>query len=216
MDEPAARRAELLGQVETQLLPGEALREACWFTRVPGRRSAGEVLRAELNPLRVAEGLAWDAAGVTASTGPGVEWYQAARNGVLGGPPGSVGVGLDEQLPEPRIAQVLALTNRRVLVLRRQSGRPAGVEPPAGGGLRDRLSAAARQVRAAWDGPGPAARDQPLEVAWQVGVESLVRLDALPGGTIGRLALLFADGSWIVLGPPDAATALRMASSRAR
>ncbi|MEU8183757.1 hypothetical protein AB0B85_10280 [Micromonospora sp. NPDC049044] len=216
MDEQAARRAELLGQVAAVLAPGEALREACWFTRVPGRRTAGEVLRAELNPLRVAEGLAWDAAGVTASTGPGVQWYQAARNGVLGGPPGSVGVGLDELLPEPRIAQVLALTDRRVLVLRRQSTRPASAPPPAGGGLRDRLSAAARQVRAAWDGPGAAGRDVPLEVAWQVGVESLVRLDALPGGTIGRLALLFADGSWIVLGPPDAETALRMASSRAR
>ncbi|MFG2049737.1 hypothetical protein ACGFIW_20200 [Micromonospora sp. NPDC048935] len=215
MDEQAARRAELLAQVGAVLAPGETLREACWFTRVPGRRSAGEVFRAELNPLRVAEGLAWDAVGVTASTGPGVEWYQAARNGVLGGPPGSVGVGLDERLPEPTVAQVLALTDRRVLVLRRQGGRPAQTQPPAGGGLRDRLAAAANQVRAAWQGPGPVDRDVPLEVAWQVGLESLVRLDALPGGTIGRLALLFADGSWIVLGPPDAATAHRMASSRA-
>ncbi|MEH0845201.1 hypothetical protein V6U81_22695 [Micromonospora sp. CPCC 205711] len=212
MDEPAARRAELLGRVGALLAPGETLREACWFTRVPGRRSAGEVFRAELNPLRVAEGLAWDAAGVTASTGPGVEWYQAARNGVLGGPPGSVGVGLDEQLPEPTVAQVLALTDRRVLVLRRQGGRPAVTEP-SGGGLRDRLSAAARQVRAAWQGPGPVDRDAPLEVVWQVGRESVVRVDALPGGTIGRLALLFADGSWIVLGPPDDGTAQRMVSS---
>ncbi|PYC63341.1 hypothetical protein C7C45_32060 [Micromonospora arborensis] len=215
MDERAARQAELLAQVGARLAPGEALREACWFTRVPGRRSAGEVFRAEVNPLRVAEGLAWDAAGVTASTGPGIEWYQAARNGVLGGPPGSLGVELDEQLPEPRVAQVLALTNRRVLVLRRQGVRPTVTEPAPGGGLRDRLSAAARQVRAAWQGPSPADRDAPLEVAWQVGLEQLARIDALPGGTIGRLALLFADGSWIVLGPPDAATALRMAASRA-
>ncbi|GAB3959660.1 hypothetical protein [Micromonospora vulcania] len=214
MDEPAARRAELLARVRALVAPGETLRDACWFTRVPGRRSAGEVLRAELNPLRVAEGLVWEAAGATAATGPGVEWYQAARNGVLGGPPGSVGVGLDEQLPEPSVAQVVALTDRRVLVLRRQGGRPAVAEP-LGGGLRDRLSAAARQVRAAWQGPGPVDRDAPFEVVWQVSGDSVVRIDALPGGTIGRLALLFTDGSWIVLGPPDDATARRMASSRA-
>ncbi|MGC4814431.1 hypothetical protein ACLQ29_28200 [Micromonospora sp. DT228] len=215
MDEPAARRAKLLSQVEAVLAPGETLRDACWVARVPGRRSAGEVFRAEFNPLRVAEGLAGDAVGVTASTGPGVEWYEAARNGVLGGPPGSVGVGLDEQLPEPSVVRVLALTNRRVLVLRRHRARQVTTPPPAGGGLRDRLSAAASQVRAAWQGPGPVDRDAPLEVAWQVGAESLVRLDALPGGMIGRLALLFVDGSWIVLGPPDDTTALRMASSRA-
>ncbi|MEU8331726.1 hypothetical protein [Micromonospora sp. NPDC048839] len=213
MDEPAARRAELLTQVRAVLAPGETLREACWVGRVPGRRSAGEVFRAAFNPLRVAEGLAGDAVGVTASTGPEVEWYEAARNGVLGGPPGSLGVGLDEQLPEPSVVRVLALTHRRVLVLRR--ARPVGTRVPAAGGLRDRLSAAASQVRAAWQGPGPVDRDVPLEVAWQVGLESLVRLDALPGGMIGRLALLFVDGSWIVLGPPDSATALRMAASRA-
>ncbi|MEU7611581.1 hypothetical protein [Micromonospora sp. NPDC049204] len=214
MDESGARRAELLTQVRAVLAPGETLREACWVGRVPGRRSAGEVFRAAFNPLRVAEGLAGDAVGVTASTGPGVEWYEAARNGVLGGPPGSLAVGLDEQLPEPSVVRVLALTHRRVLVLRRRA-RPVGTQLAAGGGLRDRLSAAASQVRAAWQGPGPVDRHAPLEVAWQVGLESLVRLDALPGGMLGRLALLFVDGSWIVLGPPDSATALRMAAARA-
>lgn len=215
MQERAARRAELIAQVGRRLEPGESLRDAGWFTRVPGRRSAGEVLRAELNPLRLAEDAAWGAVGVTAGTGPGVDWYQQARNGVLGGPPGSTAVGLDERLPEPAVAQVLAVTDRRVLVLRRSVAAPPA--PTTGSGsLRERLTAAAQHVRAAWQGPGPAAREAPLEVCWQVGRDAVADAVALPAERSGRLAVRFRDGSWIVLGPSDDEETHRLVTALAR
>ncbi|MEU2611862.1 hypothetical protein ABZ570_09805 [Micromonospora sp. NPDC007271] len=213
MDERATRREQLLTRVAQALPPGETVREACWFSRVPGRRSAGEVLRAELNPARVVEGLAWDAVGMTASTGPDVAWYQAARGGVLGGAPGSAAAVLDGRLPEPAVVQVLAVTDRRMLVLAPRRVASDASPVAAAGGLRERLTAAARQVRAAWQGPGSAGPAAPLDLTWEIDRAGVARADAMPGNQLGRLALLFTDGSWIVVGPPDEEAARVMAAA---
>jgi hypothetical protein len=203
MDERATRRTQLLSRVARALAPGETVREACWFSRVPGRRSAGEVLRAELNPARVVEGLVWDAAGVSASTGPDVAWHEAARGGVLGGGPGSVAAALDGRLPAPEVVQVLAVTDRRLLVLAPRRAPSETLSVATARGLGGRLRTAAQQVRAAWQGPGSAGPTAPLDPVWEIPRTAVARAEAAPGNQVGRLVVLFTDGSWIVLGPPD-------------
>jgi hypothetical protein len=213
-DDPAARRAELLARVGDRMEPGESLREAVWFTRVPGRRTAGEILGAEFQPGRLVEDAAWGAVGATAGTGPGVDWYQQARGGVLAGPPGCVAVGLDAVLPDVSTAQVLVATDRRLLVLRRPAVvSPAGPVAAGPGGLLSRLHGAFEQVRAAWDGPAAGAAPHALEVCWQLPRSGLVRVDALPRRAAGRLALLFADRSWIVVGVATSGLAEQFAAA---
>jgi len=70
--DPIARRAaELRSRVQETLPPGETFVAGTWVSRATRRPGTGEVTRAELNPLRLAENVAAEAIGIgDPGTGP--------------------------------------------------------------------------------------------------------------------------------------------------
>jgi hypothetical protein len=92
--------AQVEARVREHLQPGETLRAAVWASRADGRTSVA-LTRAELSPFRFRRPV---------SDAPG------DRRGV-DGPPSSLAVGLDEHIRIVTDPRVLALTDRRLLVL---------------------------------------------------------------------------------------------------
>ncbi len=165
MDAHTAHDAQVETRVREHLQPGETFRAAVWASRVDGR-TAG-MTRAEMSPFRFRR---------TDPDGPG------ARRGVDGAP-SSLAVGLDEHIRLVTEPRVLALTDRRVMVLSR--GRRS---------WRDWLRPAA-----------PAAR--PLRLRWECPRAEL----ASAVEAAGRLRLTFTDGSGVTLLSPAAGLAAFLA-----
>jgi hypothetical protein len=120
---------QLREKVAEHLQPGEEFRAAVWASRADGRTSIS-VSRADMSPFRLRFRR-------PEPDGPG------ARRGVQGAP-SSLAVGLDEHIRIVTHPRVLALTDRRLLVLskRRALFRPAsGPVPP---------------LRLLWECPRPA------------------------------------------------------------
>jgi hypothetical protein len=153
--------AQLKERVGEHLHPGETFRALVWASRPDGRTSAS-VTRAEISPFRMRFRR-------PEPDGPG------ARRGVQGAPH-SLAVGLDEHIRIVTHPRVLALTDRRLLVL---SKRP--------GTWRDLLRPAS--------GPLP-----PLRLLWECPRKSL----ASATERAGQLRLTFTDGSTVALLTPAA------------
>ncbi len=119
MESGAERDAQAEAQVREHLQPGETFRAAVWVSRADGRASAG-LTRAEMSPFRFRRPVP-DAPG--------------ARRGVDGGP-GSLAVGLDQHIRIVTDPRVLALTDRRLLVLARRPGSWRRLFRPDPGSLR--------------------------------------------------------------------------------
>lgn len=92
-------------QLNEHLQPGETLRAAVWVSRVDGRTAVG-MTRAEMSPFRMRFRR-------PEPDGPG------ARRGVNGAPK-SLAVGLDQHIRIVTHPRLLALTDRRLLVLSRR------------------------------------------------------------------------------------------------
>jgi hypothetical protein len=105
VDSGAELDAQVEAHVRPHLQPGEAFRAAVWVSRADGRAPAG-LTRAEMSPFRFRRPVP-DAPG--------------ARRGVDGGPD-SLAVGLDQHIRIVTDPRILALTDRRLLVLARNSG----------------------------------------------------------------------------------------------
>ena len=161
MDSDAQRDARLEERVGEHLHPGETLRAAVWASRADGRTSVA-VTRAEMSPFRLRFRR-------PESAGP------AARRGVQG-PPGSLAVGLNEHIRIVTDPRVLALTDRRLLVLSKRLGPWRNLVRPA-------------------SGPAP-----PLRLLWECPRKEL----ASATEQAGRLRLAFTDGSAVTLLTPSA------------
>lgn len=144
-------------RVQDHLQPGEDLRAAVWASRPDGRASTG-VTRADMSPFRFRRPV---------SDSP------SARRGIHG-PPRSAAAGLGEHLRNVSDPRVLALTDRRVLLLAKRIGSWRDVFRP---------------------GTDPAA---PLDVRWECPREELE--SAAEEG--GRLRLTFTDRSAVSLLTP--------------
>jgi hypothetical protein len=151
--------AQLNDRVGEHLQPGENLRAAIWASRADGRTGAS-VTRAEVSPFRLKFRR-------PEPDGPG------ARRGVQGAP-SSLAVGLDEHIRIVTHPRVLALTDRRLMVLSKRGGlfRPAS-------------------------GPGV----PPLRLLWECPRKELRKSVEQEEG---RLRLTFTDGSAVVLLTPAA------------
>ncbi|WP_250031287.1 hypothetical protein [Paractinoplanes maris] len=150
------REAQLKTRVAELLPPGETFRAAIWVSRADGRPD-GPVTRAEISPWRFRR--------------PAAE----TRRGVNGAPR-SHAVALDEHIRTVNDPRVLALTDRRLLLL---SKRP--------GSWRDILRLTS--------GPLP-----PLRLRWECPRADLTASTEQGG----RLHLTFADRSAITLLTPTA------------
>ncbi|MET0418844.1 MAG: hypothetical protein ABW022_22745 [Actinoplanes sp.] len=159
MNTGAERDAQVEARVREHLQPGEAFRAAIWASRADGRTSAG-MSRAEVSPFRFRR---------PEPDGPG------ARRGVDGAP-GSRAVGLDEHIRIVTAPRVLALTDRRLLVLAKSRGSWRDRLRPATGGL------------------------PPLDLRWECPRADL----ASATEKAGRLRLTFTDGSGVTLLTPAA------------
>jgi hypothetical protein len=155
----AERDAQVEARVREHLQPGETFRAAVWASRADGRTSVG-MTRAEMSPFRFRRPV---------PDGPG------ARRGVNGSPR-SLAVGLDEHVSIVTDPRVLALTDRRLMVLAKRPGS-----------WRDRLRRAS--------GPVP-----PLRLRWECPRSEL----ASATEQAGRLRLTFVDGSSVTLLTPSA------------
>jgi hypothetical protein len=153
--------APLTEGVRQHLHSGETLRAVVLASRPDGRTSAG-MTRAEMSPFRLRFRR-------PEPDGPG------ARPGVQGSPR-SLAVGLDEHIRIVTHPRVLALTDRRLLVLSKR--------PRSWRGLLDRSSE-----------PAP-----PLRLLWECAREDL----ASAAERAGRLRLTFTDGSAVTLLTPAA------------
>jgi hypothetical protein len=153
--------AQLKERVGEHLHPGESFRALVWASRPDGRTSAS-VTRAEISPFRMRFRR-------PEPDGPG------ARRGVQGAPH-SLAVSLDEHIRIVTHPRVLALTDRRLLVL--SEGR---------GFWRDLFRPAS--------GPVP-----PLRLLWECPRESL----ASATERSGQLRLTFTDHSTVALLTPAA------------
>jgi hypothetical protein len=145
-------------RVREHLEPGEAFRAAVWASRADGRTPAG-LTRADVSPFRFRRSV---------PDGPG------ARRGVQGSPR-SLAVGLDEHIRIVTDPRVLALTDRRLLVLSKRLGS-----------WRDLLRR-------------PSDALPPLRLRWQCPRADLA--SATEQG--GRLRLTFTDGSAVTLLTPS-------------
>jgi hypothetical protein len=159
--QPRERDAQLKERVVEHLQPGETFRAFVWASRADGRTSVG-VTRAEMSPFRLRLRR-------PVSDGPG------ARLGVHGSPR-SLAVGLDEHIRIVTHPRVLALTDRRLLVLSKRLGSWRDLFRPA--------STPVPRLRLLWECP---------------------RKDlASATERAGRLRLTFTDGSAVVLLTPSA------------
>jgi hypothetical protein len=191
-DPVAARAAELRARVEERLHPGERFGHAIWVSRAPGRPSVGQIAADNLHPARLAEALAWEAIGVDEAA-TGSDPHRGDRRGVLGGPSGGAAGGLDAALPGSTIAVVLAVTDRRLVVLH----KPPSPQPPAG--FRSMLARARREVADLVRNQPTPEPVPPLRPVWEVGRGALAEGHA-DGGN--RLGLRFTDGSWVIVVTP--------------
>jgi hypothetical protein len=157
VDAGAERDMQMEARVRDHLQPGEAFRAAVWASRADGRTSA-RLTRAEVSPFRFRRSV---------PDGPG------ARRGVQGSPR-SLAVGLDEHIRIVTDPRVLALTDRRLLVLSKSLGS-----------WRDLVRRS---------GPLP-----PLRLRWQCPRADL----ASATEKAGRLRLTFTDGSAVTLLTPS-------------
>ena len=107
MSSDARGESQLDGRVAEHLHTGEALRAVVLVSRADGRTAVG-VSRGEMSPFRLRIRRA-------EVDGPG------ARRGVQGRPD-SLAVGLDEHIRIVTHPRVLALTERRLMVLRKRAG----------------------------------------------------------------------------------------------
>jgi hypothetical protein len=155
----AQRDAQLEARVREHLQPGETFRAAVWASRAD-ERSPVRVTRAEMSPFRFRKF---------------VPDSPSARRGVQGSP-GSLAAGLGEHIRLVTHPRVLALTDRRLIVL---SQRLAS--------WRDLLRPAS--------GPLP-----PLRMLWECARTDL----ASATEQAGRLRLTFTDGSAVTLLTPSA------------
>jgi hypothetical protein len=151
--------AQVEARVREYLQPGETFRAAVWVSRADERSPAG-LTRAEMSPLRFRRPV---------PDGPGV------RRGVNGAPR-SLAVGLDEHIRIVTEPRVLALTDRRLMVLSKRLGSWRDLFRPS-------------------SGPVP-----PLRLRWVC-----PRADLLSATErAGRLRLTFTDGSAVTLLTPTA------------
>ncbi len=162
MTTDAERDAQLQARVGEHLEPAEAFRAAVWVSRADGRAPV-KVTRAEMSPFRFRR---------PAPDGPG------ARRGV-DGPPRSLAVTLNEHIRIVTDPRVLALTDRRLLVL--SKGR---------GSWRDVLRRGSDTV-------------PPLRLRWECPRAELTSATAQDG----RLRLIFTDDSALTLLTPAAQVA---------
>jgi len=153
--------AALSDQVGQHLQPGETFRAAVLASRADGRTEAG-LTRAEMSPFRLRFRRPEPDA-------PG------ARRGVNGSPT-SLAVGLDQHIRIVTHPRVLALTDRRLLVLSKSLGSWRDVFRPA---------------------PGPPG---PLRLLWECPRTKLASATEREG----RLRLAFTDGSAVTLITPMA------------
>jgi hypothetical protein len=154
----AERDTQLQARVREHLQPGETFRAAVWASRADGRAPAA-MTRTELSPFRFRR---------RAPDGPG------ARRGVHGSP-SSLAVGLDEHIRIVTDPRVLALTDRRLMVLAKRPGSWRRLFRPAGGHL------------------------PPLRLRWQCPRADLTSATEQDG----RLRLTFTDGSTVSLLTPS-------------
>jgi hypothetical protein len=152
---------QLTERVREHLHPGETLRATVLASRADGRTSV-PVTRAELSPFRLRYRR-------PAPDGPG------ARRGVQGAP-GSLAVGLDEHIRIVTHPRMLALTDRRLLVLSKRLGPWRDLFRPASSPL------------------------PPLRLLWECPRKKL----ASATHKAGRLRLTFTDGSAVTLLTPAA------------
>ncbi len=143
-------------RVREHLQPGEPFRAAVWVSRADGRAPV-QVTRAEMSPFRFRKAT------------------PEVRSAVRGAPT-SRAAGLDEHMRTVTNPRVLALTDRRLLVLAKRS-RP----------WRERLKPVA---------PGL----PPLRLRWECPRTDL----ASATEEAGRLSLTFTDGSAVTLLTPTA------------
>jgi len=155
----AERDAQVEARVREHLRPGETFRAAVWVSRADGRTQAG-TSRAELSPWRFRRPVP-DAPG--------------ARRGVDGSPR-SLAVGLDEHIRTVSDPRVLALTDRRLLLLSKRLGSLRNLFRPV-------------------SDPVP-----PLHLRWECPRESLSSVTE----QAGRLRLTFTDRSAVTLLTPAA------------
>jgi hypothetical protein len=153
--------AQLKGRVGESLQPGETLRAVVWASRADGRTSLS-ASRAEISPFRLRFRR-------PEPDGPG------ARKGVQGAPR-SLAVGLDQHIRIVTHPRVLALTDRRLLVLSKRVGSWRDVFRPA-------------------EGTVPA-----LRLLWECPRKNLKAATERDG----RLRLAFIDGSAVTLLTPAA------------
>jgi hypothetical protein len=154
------RDAQVEARVREHLQPGETFRAAVWVSRTDQRSAAG-MTRAEMSPFRVRFRR-------PEPDGPG------ARRGVFGSPR-SRAVGLDEHIRLVTDPRILALTDRRLLVLSQRFGSWRGLLRPASAGL------------------------PPLHLRWECARADL----ASATEKAGRLRLTFTDGSSVTLLTPS-------------
>ncbi|WP_250008656.1 hypothetical protein [Actinoplanes sp. M2I2] len=156
MESGADRDAQLQTQVREHLQPGETFRAAIWVSRPEGSASV-RITRGEMSPLRFRRRV------------PGM------RRG-LHGAPRSHAVELDEHIRTVNDPRVLALTDRRLVVLAKGIGSWRD--------LLDRVSGPSPSLRKRWECP---------------------RADlASATEQAGRLLLTFTDGSTVTLLTPSA------------
>lgn len=151
--------AQLEARVREHLQPGETFRAAIWVSRADGHSTVG-LTRREMSPFRFRRRV---------PDGPG------ARRGV-DGPPSSLAVGLDQHIRTVTDPRVLALTDRRLLVLSKRHNSWRDMFRPA-------------------SGPLPHLRPR-----WECPRESL----ASTTEQAGRLRLSFTDRSGVTLLTPAA------------
>jgi hypothetical protein len=157
----AERDAQVETRVREHLSTGETFRAAVWVSRADERAAAG-LTRAEMSPWRIR------------FRRPGSD-VAGARLGIHGSPT-SRAVGLDEHIRLVTNPRVLALTDRRLLVLSKRLGSWRDLLRPA--------SAPLPSLRLLWECP---------------------RTDlASTTEKAGRLRLTFTDGSGITLLTPSA------------
>ncbi|MGX6607307.1 hypothetical protein ACWKSP_35050 [Micromonosporaceae bacterium Da 78-11] len=159
MESGAERDAQLQARVREHLQPGETFRAAVWASRPDAGAPAG-VTRAEISPFRIRRRTPRVAGG---------------PRGVHGSPR-SLAVGLGEHLRIVTEPRVLALTDRRLLVLSRRPGSWRTLLRPTAG-------------------PVPS-----LRLRWECARADL----ASATGPGGRLRLDFTDGSAATLLTPAA------------
>jgi len=153
------RDAQVQARVREHLQPAETFRAAVWASRADGASSV-RMTRAEMSPFRFRR---------PASEGPG------ARRGVHGSPR-SLAAGLYEHLRIVTDPRVLALTDRRLMVLSKRPGSWRGLLRPAADPL------------------------PPLSVRWDCPRADLTSATE----QAGRLRLAFTDGSSVTLLTPSA------------